>query len=107
MIDYATSDASVRKMIVAEKMQSARADFEASGTVEITDVEQIDESWKERLDVDRKGNIYGTIDNIMFILENDPYFSGRIAFDDFEKCEVRPRSAMAQGISSEPQTHRP
>lgn len=99
MIDYATSDASVRKMIVAEKMQSARADFEASGSVEITDVEQIDESWKERLDVDRKGNIYGTIDNIMLILENDPYFSGRIAFDDFEKCEVAIRDLPWRKVS--------
>lgn len=91
MIDYATSDASVRKMIVAEKVQSARSDFEASADVEITDVEVIDESWKERLDVDRKGNIYGTIDNITLILENDTYFKGRIAFDDFEKCEVAVR----------------
>lgn len=99
MIDYATSDASVRKMIVEEKVQSARADFEASGNVEITDVEQIDESWKERLDVDRKGNIYGTIDNIMLILENDPYFSGRIAFDDFEKCEVAVRDLPWRKVS--------
>lgn len=99
MVDHAAKDTTVRKLIVEERTSSARADFEASGNLEITDVEQIDESWKERLEVDRKGNIFGTIDNIILILENDNYFKSRIAFDDFEKCEVAVRDLPWRKIS--------
>ena len=84
MSDLASADARVRKTIVTEKSQSAIEDFS-----EFVDaVEVMDDSWKEKLDVDRKGNIYATIDNITLIFENDPYFRGRIAYDDFEKCEA-------------------
>jgi len=84
MSDFASADARVRKTIVTEKSQSAIEDF----TEFVDAVEVVDDSWKEKLDVDRKGNIYATIDNISLIFENDPYFRGRIAYDDFEKCEV-------------------
>ncbi len=87
MVDYATKDAKVRKLLVAEKTSDAAQDFRTA--IETVEAEEIvNDDWKEKLDVDRKGNIYGTIDNITLIFDNDPYFKGRIAFDDFEKCEV-------------------
>jgi len=86
MLELGSKDSSVRKLLVAEKTADAAADFGGVGLSETETIE--DTSWREKLDVDRKGNIYGTIDNIMLIFENDPYFKGRIAFDDFEKCEV-------------------
>lgn len=84
MLDLASKDVNVRKVLVAEKIQNAKTDF----SFEVESPEADNDDWKEKLDVDRKGNIYATIDNISLILENDPYFKGRIAFDDFEKCEV-------------------
>lgn len=92
MVDLGSRDSKVRKLLVEEKTAEAISDFgslavSASGEI----VEAGSDEWKEKLDVDRKGNIYGTIDNICLILENDPYFKGRIAFDDFEKCEVAVR----------------
>jgi putative DNA primase/helicase len=85
MIELATKDAQVRKLIVSEKLSDAQGDFTDLGTV---DDEEVDDKWKEKMDVDRKGNAYSTIDNIVLILENDPYLKNRIAYDDFEKCEV-------------------
>lgn len=93
MLDLATKDTKVKGQIVSEKTASAAADFQdmAADVEEVEAVEVIDESWKEKLEVDRKGNIFATIDNIVLILRNDPYFRGRIAYDDFEKCEVAVR----------------
>ncbi len=74
---------------MSEKTNEAKGDFDLPEGEEIdSDEGESDESWKENLDVDRKGNVYSTIDNILLILENDPYFKDRIAYDDFEKCEV-------------------
>lgn len=93
MLDLAAKDAKVKAQIVAEKTSGAGEDFRAmmdelDEAEEVEAVEVIDESWREKLEVDRKGNIFATIDNIVLIFRNDPYFRGRIAFDDFEKCEV-------------------
>lgn len=89
MIDLATQDHAVKKILVSEKIEGAKADFKdvGDGGLMEEDVEENDD-WKEKLDVDRKGNIYGTIDNILLILENDSYFKNKMAYDDFEKCEV-------------------
>ncbi|GAB1462192.1 virulence-associated E family protein [Pedobacter sp.] len=89
MVDFATRDAKVKKALVSERTEAARNDFfEAEEFETLEEDAPINEEWKERLDVDRKGNIYATINNIVLILENDPYFKGRVGYDDFEKCEV-------------------
>jgi putative DNA primase/helicase len=85
MVSFATKDPEVIRTIVSEKMESAAADFSDMAEDE---TEEDLELWKEKLDIDRKGNVYNTIDNIAIVLENDPYFKNRIAYDDFEKCEV-------------------
>jgi putative DNA primase/helicase len=89
MQDLATKDPKVIKQVISEKLDNAKSDF--SDLLEIQDLEETateDDSWKEKLDIDRKGNVYNTIDNVCLVLENDPYFKNRIAYDDFEKCEV-------------------
>lgn len=102
MLDFTSKDAKLRSVIAKERNEEALRDFASMGNdasgggdtgeaVE-TEVEVVeDDSWREKLDIGRKGEIYGTIDNICLILENDRYFKGRIAYDDFEKCEVAVR----------------
>lgn len=111
MLDFVRTDKRVKKLIITEKIENAVSDFEKVEPV-ITGCENedlgckkgvkrvsadcnssviaVDENtdWQEKLEVDRKGNVNNTIDNILLILENDPYFKGKIAYDDFEKCEV-------------------
>lgn len=102
MVDLGTKDVKVRKLIIAEKTADAISDFgdmSVSEDGEIEGFEVESDEWKEKLDVDRKGNIYGTIDNITLIFDNDPYFKGRIAFDDFEKCEVAVKDLPWRKIS--------
>ena len=89
MVGMSTRDAKVRKLIIAEKTAEAISEFSDITVGEGGEIEGFEsDEWKEKLDVDRKGNIYATIDNISMIFDNDPYFRARIAFDDFEKCEV-------------------
>lgn len=87
MVEMASKDPKVKKMIVNELLNDARGDFADMITEEESQVPG-DDKWKEKLDVDRKGNIYSTIDNVLLIFENDIYFKGKMAYDDFEKCEV-------------------
>src|SRR5207253_2980861 len=74
-------DDKVKQLIGSERMSEAQQDF----TVEVEFPEVVDDTWLNKLDVDRKGNYYPTIDNLAIILENDPVFRNNIAFDDFEQ----------------------
>lgn len=85
MNGFATKDEKVKKVLGLERLADARGDFEI--IPEPTD-EPVNDDWITKLEVDRKGKYYGTIDNILLILENDPYLKGKIGYDDFEKCEV-------------------
>jgi len=44
-----------------------------------------DTAWLDLMDVDRKGNYLGTINNIALILEHDPVFRNNLAFDEFKQ----------------------
>lgn len=88
MLDFAKADSRIKVALVNEKMTEAKGDFEAVNIDEPRTEEAADDSWKEKMEADRKGNIYSTINNIVLVLENDSYLKGRIAYDDFEKCEV-------------------
>lgn len=87
MIALATKDEKVKHLIVSERISDAKDAFADVLPVEEMAEDETDE-WKARLDVDKKGNIYSTIDNVLLIFENDRYFKGRLGYDDFEKCEV-------------------
>lgn len=101
MVEFATKDVKVRRIIVSEKVADARMDFIDVMEGEETEAEEVNDDWKEKLDVDRKGNIYSTIDNILLIFENDQYFKGKIAYDDFEKCEVAIRNLPWRKIDNQ------
>jgi putative DNA primase/helicase len=84
MQEFAAQDDKVKIQIGTEKRSEAQQDF----AVEIELPEVIDETWTSKMDVDRKGNYYPTINNLVLILENDPVFKGNIAYDDFEQRPV-------------------
>lgn len=86
MLEFCTKDVKVKKQLGAERLADAKGDF-ADFEV-LNSEEEPNTDWVEKLEVDRKGNVQNSIDNIYIILENDPYFKNRIAYDDFEKCEV-------------------
>lgn len=98
MLDFARADKKVKKLLISEKINSAISDFEAVALEsdekdEINEQSrssglQTDDSWHEKLNIDRKGNPTSTIYNVTLILENDQYFKGKIAYDEFEKCEI-------------------
>ncbi len=50
--------------------------------------EEESREWMKRLDVDKTGIAKSTIDNVVLILENDPYMKGKLALNDFTHREV-------------------
>lgn len=48
----------------------------------------LDTEWLKRLDVDKNGVAKSTIDNVVLILDNDPYLKGRLALNLFTHREV-------------------
>lgn len=90
MLKMASEDPATRSTLIGEQREDAREAFASvyvSPGGELSE-EPADDSWMKKLDIDRTGVALSTIDNICIVLENDPYFRGRIAFDEFEKCEV-------------------
>ena len=80
MLDLATKDKNVRKLLGEEKIKEAFGDFEEA----LEPGEDENTSWMSELDIDRKGNLLPTITNVQIILRNDPKLKGRIAFNEFE-----------------------
>lgn len=91
MCELATGDTAVKVLINTEKMLAVRedfADFErvvdvGEDSAELQD--EIDMSWTEKMDTDKKGNNLNTINNLILILENDPRYKGKIGYDVFAK----------------------
>jgi hypothetical protein len=80
MLDRATGDTDVRRLLSRERQEAAQSDFE--GLSEPEDNEEADDSWKEKLDIDRKGNVLATANNHLLILDNDPWLKG-LAHNEF------------------------
>jgi putative DNA primase/helicase len=90
MIEFASKDPNVRIQHGTEILKEAQDDFkDIDGEVD-GDIEDITDTatWMAELDMDKKGNVHTTINNVVLILENDKYLKNKIAYDDFEKCEV-------------------
>lgn len=49
---------------------------------------ELDTEWMKKLDVDKNGIAKSTIDNVVLILENDPYLRGKLAMNIFTHREV-------------------
>lgn len=97
MVEFATKDPRVRKQIGSERLQDARGDFD-----EDLQEEDLNDDWIAELDVDRKGNYYSTINNIILVLKNDPRLKGRFAFNAFEQREIATKNLPWRKIT--PQT---
>lgn len=110
MTEYAAKDEEVRLLLTNERIAEARGDFatfivdeettnpalKADDITNADDEEPLDdtpvEDWKKKLEYDRLGNMYPTINNIVLILENDEAFKNNLAYDDFEKREIARRN---------------
>lgn len=85
MTAFATRDPVVRKQLGAERLADAKGDF--AGMEEVI-TEAVSTDWMAQLEVDRKGNYYSTINNMVLILENDANLRDSLAFDEFESRPV-------------------
>ena len=65
MSDFAVADAEVKRQLNRERLDRAKSDFETP----LKDVD--DENWADELDVDSKGKVRSTIDNVYIILCHD------------------------------------
>ncbi len=76
MADLATADERVKVQIVADRMAESRDAFAEA------EIPATGEDWRAKLKVTEKGGIASTIENVVTILNGDPSFSGRIAFNE-------------------------
>lgn len=79
MIDFANSDPDVRREIIKANIK----EFD-----EINSESDQNDDWKDQLEVDKKGGLQASVNNVVLILKNDPKLHGNFGFDDFFK---RPR----------------
>jgi putative DNA primase/helicase len=82
--DLITKDGAVKKHMMSEKFEEAKADF--GDYIETGSEEELE--WTKKLDVDKKGDCYSTTQNIVIILENDPKLKNKFRWDDFNKRQV-------------------
>jgi putative DNA primase/helicase len=97
MSEFAHKDTKVRKQYGAERFAEAFAAFtelppdlgEAEGSLEEEPAPELplEMEWVIKLDVDKKGNYYCTVDNIVIILENDPRLKDHIWLNVFAQRE--------------------
>lgn len=100
MEELAASDKRVKKQRGEERLQDAKVDF--VDVEEINNEEskpEVDLSWMEDLEMDRKGNYYATIDNLVLILENDQYLKGNLMYDQLEQRPVAKRNLPWRKVS--------
>lgn len=90
MVRFAADDPKVKVTLGQEKLNSIITDFgiidnEEGKNTEIQKILDKEENtqWMHRLDMDDKGQYMQTIDNVVLILDNDPFIKGRIAFNEF------------------------
>lgn len=79
MEEFCLKDKDTKRLLLSERMKSAKEDFEG--------IQTQDDTWKDELDCDKKGNCLSTRENIYIILMNDPVI-GCIATDKFSNRRV-------------------
>lgn len=85
MLELASKDPQVKKRIGVERLQESKEDF--ADMFEDEQGESINTDYLELLDVDRKGNIQGTANNHVLILDNDPALKGKLAINRFKNTK--------------------
>ncbi len=81
MSRLAVSDKAVADLIAKEKFEAAREAFSVPDQQEQPEGEDL--SWIGRLSVDGNGNYQKTVNNVIFVLQNDPRLKGKIVTDEF------------------------
>ena len=92
MIEFATGLPAVVTELTEERAQAALRDYaelirlsaeEGAQGAQDGSQGEADTNWRENLDVDSRGRIKSTIDNIRLILEGDPVLKGKFALNAF------------------------
>lgn len=99
MTELALKDKAVKLALMRERQQELAEDF--STAVEVITPEEVDDSWKAALETDKRGVVLSTINNVVIILENDPWFKGNIYFDELNLC-----GALRRDVPWRKVTHR-
>lgn len=84
----------VREIIAQDRQKKIVSFFGPCGADSapvIEEVKEVSTEWMQRLEVDNKGNIQSTINNIVIILENDPRLKGLYKHDIFREREFATR----------------
>jgi predicted P-loop ATPase len=105
MNGYAVKDKDVRRLIVDASILRAHAseDFArfivaevaaevAANVDEAIAMDEDPDAWKGNLDMSKGCEILSTINNVLLVMENDPYLRDRFAFNEFEQREVALKS---------------
>ena len=74
MLELARNDDDTKRNAIQERVSSARTEF--------SEGEETD--WELKLEVNKKGEILPTIDNILLILNNDPRLKGLSGYNEFD-----------------------
>lgn len=97
MQDFASKDKKTKNLVVSEKLNSAKSDFEG---IEVEEEENDD--WIKGLKVDKKGNVFAGLDNVALILQNDSQLKDRFIFDEFNQREIATRKLPWRDVANEP-----
>jgi len=98
MVDLAANDKKVKRLLIEERMDNAKSEF----SVETSDIEEMDTSWIEDLETDKKGEVAATIQNFHIILRHDPEIKGMIGLDEFSgKICILRKTPWGSELSSE------
>lgn len=79
MVELASEDKEVKKIIATEKLENVKYDFEDGYESEADDIE-----WMTELEVDRRGKYLATATNLKLILENDARLKDRFRKNLFD-----------------------
>lgn len=79
MSEFAAEDKQVKELLNKERMEEVMEDFD----LELEPNEEVDTSWTEKLKYNNKGKLLQTIENVLIILENDPFLKGKYAYNEF------------------------
>ncbi len=83
MVEFARKDKSVVKLLNIQRYEDAKGDFDDDFECD----EEISNDWMGDLEVDGKGKIKSTINNILLILRNDYKVKDKLALNKFNnKC---------------------
>lgn len=82
MVDFAREDPEVRRVVAADRMESVSYDFAEDWE---DPEEEEDNSWMDKLDIDKQGRILSTAPNLTLIFANDIRLKGLFRNNSFDQ----------------------